>query len=357
MACLALVLAANPLASIAAPIKVDEGFASRVTEDNEHNPRPANTVTQINAGEGVYYWIKWKNYPNRTTVRCVVNDSDGETVFDENYIDEDNPTDQYTVCGGETDAKDFDTGRYTFIQYLDGDRVGEQSINIERAYTFKISRYRKFKWTVSAIIIAVVGGLWLFRKMRGDHAGAAEVFASKASRKMENDPDFIAAKAKGASSTAPSAASKAEDDLKTAGQQFQSAMALPDKKMGLEAGKRYITQLLDARRNPEAVGVFKMCLAADPAFRPARPEEALPLAKAARAMADPNAAIAALRGFDKLNPGHSTIPEVYLLSAQILAEDLKNTAMARKILEHILAKFPGHHVAQEAKRCLQALPA
>jgi len=74
-------------------------------------------------------------------------------------------------------------------------------------------------------------------------------------------------------------------------------------------------------------------------------------------MADPSAAIAALRGFDKLNPGHSAIPEVYLLSAQILAEDLKNTAMARKILEHILAKFPGHHVAQEAKRCLQALPA
>ena len=74
-------------------------------------------------------------------------------------------------------------------------------------------------------------------------------------------------------------------------------------------------------------------------------------------MADPNAAIGAMRGFDKLNPGHSAIPEVYLLSAQIMAEDLKNTAMARKILEHVLAKHPGHHVAQEAKRYLQTLPA
>lgn len=74
-------------------------------------------------------------------------------------------------------------------------------------------------------------------------------------------------------------------------------------------------------------------------------------------MADSNAAVAALRGFDKLYPAHSAIPEVYLLSAQIMAEDLKNNAMARKILEHIMAKYPGHHVAPEAKRYLQTLPA
>lgn len=358
-----LVFAAFFLASFAsaAPIKVDEGFASRIGEDTTKNPKPLDSVTQINAGQGVYYWIKWKSYPNRTTVRCLITDSDGDVAFDDTYEDEDNnPVEQYTLCGGETSAREFYTGRYTFVQYLDGDKVGEQSISIERPW--RVSRYKKMKWTIAAIILAAMSALWLYRKMRGDHAGAADLFKSKSQRRAEslaNDPLVIGAKLKaGAGASELGAARVSNDDAEIAEAQkkFQSAMALPDKKMGVEAGKRYVALLLKARRGPEALGVFKACVAADPAFRLA-PEDVLPLAKAARSAGDANAAVAAVRGFDKANPGHTLIPDVYFVSAQIMAEDLKNTAMARKVLEHLVATYPGHHLAAEARRYLQALPA
>ena len=66
--------------------------------------------------------------------------------------------------------------------------------------------------------------------------------------------------------------------------------------------------------------------------------------------------MAVLRGFDKLFPGNEAIPEVYVFSAKLMAEDLGNAEMARKILEHVLQKYPGHFVAQEAKKYLQSMP-
>ncbi|HXF78533.1 MAG TPA: hypothetical protein VN598_06705 [Usitatibacter sp.] len=346
----------------AAPIKVDEGFASRIVEDETKNPKPLDSVTSINAGQGVYYWIKWKGYPDKATVRCVITDSDGDVAFDDSYDDEDNnPVAQYTLCGGETDARDFpSSGRYTFVQYLDGDKVGEQSINIERAW--RISRYKKMKWTFAAIIFAAMAALWVYRKMRGDHAGASDLFKTKSQRRADslaNDPVVIGARLNAGAGAVETAAAKVSNEdaaLSDAQRKFQSAMALSDKSMGLEAGKRYVALLLKARRGPEALGVFKACLAADPNFRVA-PEDVLPLAKAARGAGDSNAAVAAVRGFDKANPGHALLPEVYFMSAQIMAEDLKNTAMARKVLDHLVAKYPGHHLAAEARRYLLALPA
>ena len=104
----------------------------------------------------------------------------------------------------------------------------------------------------------------------------------------------------------------------------------------------------------EAVKRFKERVAGDPQSRPA-PDEVLGLAKAARALGDTHAAVAIVRGFDKANPGHADIPQVYLFSAQLMAEDLRDTDMARKILKHILARYPGHYIAPEAKRYLQSM--
>jgi len=81
----------------------------------------------------------------------------------------------------------------------------------------------------------------------------------------------------------------------------------------------------------------------------------LPIAKAARAAGDTNTAIAAVRGFDKAFPANALIPDVFVFTAKLMAEDLKNTEMARKIAEHVIAKYPGHYLAQEAKRILQTL--
>src|SRR5262249_1409842 len=109
-------------------------------------------------------------------------------------------------------------------------------------------------------------------------------------------------------------------------------------------------------KEAEALKVFKACVAANPAFRLAQPDEVMPLAKAARAAKDPNAAVAAARGVDKAHPGHALIPDVYIFSAKPTAEDLGNIDMARKILQHVMTKYPGHYLAQEAKRYLQSLP-
>ncbi len=82
----------------------------------------------------------------------------------------------------------------------------------------------------------------------------------------------------------------------------------------------------------------------------------LPVAKAARAAGDSKTAVAAVRGFDKAFPAHALIPDVFVFSAKVLAEDFKNNDMARKILEHVIAKYPGHYLAQEAKTYLKGMP-
>jgi tetratricopeptide (TPR) repeat protein len=198
--------------------------------------------------------------------------------------------------------------------------------------------------------------------MTGDTKSLKEVIGgeSKASQAV-NDAIAIGSRAGSGSQTMGSAAptpAKTDDaqDLRKLGMQFQALITQADKSKALEIGRRYIGLLLKERNEAEAVKIFKECIAADPAFRLAQAEEVLPMAKAARAGGDPQTAVAALRGFDKAYPGHGLIPEVFVFSAKLMAEDLRNNAMARKILQHVVEKYPGHYIAQEAKRYLQAMP-
>src|SRR5262249_51036932 len=147
------------------------------------------------------------------------------------------------------------------------------------------------------------------------------------------------------------------DELRKAARTYEIALPLADKTKTLDAGRRYLGLLMKARETGKALEVFRQRVAFDANFRPERAEDVLPIAKAARAAGDPQAAVACLRGFDKIFPGDSAIPEVYVFSARLMAEDLANPAMARKILEHVMQKYPGHYVAQEAKKLLQRLPA
>lgn len=134
-------------------------------------------------------------------------------------------------------------------------------------------------------------------------------------------------------------------------------MALPDKAKALAHAKRYLDILAKGGKTAEALALFKRCAAIDPAFKTEQPEEVLPLARAARALKDPHTAVAIVRGFDKANTGHPDIPAVYLFSAQLLAEDLANPDMARKILQHMLTRYPGHSLAGDARAYLQSMPA
>jgi len=130
-----------------------------------------------------------------------------------------------------------------------------------------------------------------------------------------------------------------------------------DRARTMEHARRYLSLLIQRGNDVEAVKLFKDCKQADAEFRPQDPAQILPLAKSARMLREPKAAIAMLNGFDKLNPGHPDTAAVYLLSARLLAEDLGRDDMARKVLLHVLSKYPGHSLAPEAAKLLEAVDA
>ena len=137
----------------------------------------------------------------------------------------------------------------------------------------------------------------------------------------------------------------------------QALMAQPDKTKALAHAGRFLGVLLKSGKTTEAVNLFKRCRAVNAEFQPLEAGEALPIAKAARALKDPTTAIGVLRGFDKRNPGHADIPAVYVFSARLLCEDLGDAEMAKRILEHVLKKYPGHSIAAEAGLLLKTLQA
>jgi hypothetical protein len=313
-----------PLAGHAAAVKVDEGFSTRIVEDGEEITA-MNRVTRAKTGDTVTYWIAWQDSPGtKQKLRCVVKSGgrEGTVETDETTTIDGHAGDSITTCDAEMESKDV--GTFYFAQYIDGELAGERTIFVEKQSFFgKMSAYRKAKWIWGGAFLLVFGGAWLWRKMRGDHEGAAELFGSMGEAKMSGDAVVIGARL------------QAEESLKAKAAAAQAAAKPPE---------------------PDPLETFRKRLAADPAARPERAEDVLPIAKAARAAGDPNTAIAAVRGFDKAHPGHNLIPDVFVFSAKLLAEDLENPQMARKILEHVTQKYPGHYLAQEARNYLKSMP-
>jgi hypothetical protein len=318
------ILALLAPAAASSATKIDEGFATLVRPDGEHLA-PANRVSRASAGDDVFYWVQWKDHPvGRSTLRCVVKDAAGKVIVDESETYTDSVAEGYSICALDTDVRGFEGGSYQFALYLDGELAAERSLPIEKKSFFgKIGLVRQFKWALGGLAAIGLAIYWVRKKMQGDHEGAAEVFAPAADVKMARDPVVIGARL-------------AAEALSQGGGTFERKPQPPDP--------------------ADQLAIFKKSLCVDPGFRPSRPEDALPIAKAARAAGDPHTAVAALRGFDKAHPGHALIPEVYFFSAKLMAEDLNNAEMAKKVLAHILQKYPGHHVAPEAKRYLQSMP-
>ena len=338
--------------------KVADGFATRMLADGT----PANHVSRAKAGDDVIYWVQLQDLPvGRIKFRCVIKYG-AETIVDESEISEQTEPEGYSICGLDTDSRDFEEGAYSFAVYLEAEKLGEGSIMIEkRSFFGKVSVFRQFKWAMGGLAGIILAIFWIRKKLAGDHEGAAAVFRSKSAAPPAGGPVVIGSRVDDGGHSQEVAAAQAKssseaEELRKCGIQYQALIAQADKSKGVEAGRRYLSLLLKARNDTEALKVFKECVAADPAFRLAQAEEVLPLAKAARAASDPQAAVAALRGFDKAYPGNAQIPDVYVFTAKLMAEDLRNKEMAKKILEHVLLKYPGHHLAQEAKRYLQSMP-
>ena len=210
----------------------------------------------------------------------------------------------------------------------------------------EMSGRKQGKYIAGVIALVLMGLVWLYKRRNRPTAESLALSSPETAR--------AAAVVIGSRIAKEAAPEPAAPSLDKASLQYKSALAM-DKAKGLELGRAYIASLLEAGRGSDAVTVFNECRAADAAFRLAQPEQVLPMAKAAMAAGDTHAAVAALRGFDKAYPGHSLIPDVYVFSAKLMAGSLGNIDMAKKLLEHVIARYPGHHLAQEAKRELQAI--
>ena len=309
-----------------AAAKVDEGFSTRIEEEGDEITG-MNRVTKAYSGDTVTYWIAWRDSPTgKQKLRCVVKSggSQGKVEMDETTTVDSHPGESITTCDAETESSD--EGMFYFAQYLDGELAGEKTIWVEKKSFFgKLSTRKKVKWIWGGAALLVMGGAWAWLKMRGDHEGAAAIFRSKEQVKMDklsNDPVVIGARL------------NADENVKLKAAAAQAAAKPPE---------------------PDPLEMFRKRLAIDPAAKPAKAEDVLPIAKAARKAGDAQTAVAAVRGFDKAYPGHELIPDVFVFTAKLLAEDMKNPEMARKILEHVIQKYPGHHLAQEARNYLKSM--
>ena len=125
----------------------------------------------------------------------------------------------------------------------------------------------------------------------------------------------------------------------------------------------YVAKLVREKKGARAVEVFEAGRAKVPDLTLHDPELALPLAKHATELRRDATAFELLKGFDKRFPGHADIPGVYMLAATILLERQNQYAMAQKIFQGIVQKYPQHALAGEAARLAEvagkmaALPA
>lgn len=302
-----------------AATKVDEGFTTGISRDG----RSLKRVARASTDDPVYYFIALGDHKGGpASSRCVVKGGPkGETLVDDTDTWDDQETDVLLFCGMDGDEKELDEGNYTFTLYLNGEQVGERSIGVDKKPFFKLNVFEKFKWALGALAAVILAIYWVRKKLYGDKTIDAAFPPKEAAAVANARASVVIGSNIAGGAMAPREPAK-------------PAEPTPD----------------------DLLKKFKAILAIDPAAKPMRPEDVLPIVKAARAAGDSKTAVAAVRGFDKANPGHALIPDVYIVSAKIMAEDLKNFGMARKVLEHLIGKYPGHYLAQEARRDLKDLP-
>jgi len=322
-ALLVFVAALSAAIDVSAAVTIlEEGVSTGVTRRGN-----LNKVTKAFTTDQVYYWIRYEGTDGKkSTMRCVVTDPRGVPIDDsKDVFEEEAGGDNWTLCGVDGDEMDLVAGTYKFEISLNGEKIGERTVPVEAQSFFgQLTARKKYKYGMAALSLAIILFFWIRKKFFGDKTfdeAAKETFGKPA--------------AAGAGGV-------------VIGSRVAGAMP------GATAAQAPKTP---PPPTPADLAVnFKAKLAADPNFKLAKAEEVLPIAKAARAAGDSKTAIAAVRGFDKTFPGHALIPDVFLFSAKLLSEDFKNHDMARKILEHVIAKYPGHYLAQEAKTYLKGMP-
>ena len=112
----------------------------------------------------------------------------------------------------------------------------------------------------------------------------------------------------------------------------------------------YVPKLIREKRGARAVDVYEAAKKKFPDLVLVDNTLILPLATAASDLRRDATAVDLLKGFDKRFPGHEDIPGVYMLVGKIMLERQNQYAMAQKVFQAIVAKFPKHALAPEATK-------
>jgi tetratricopeptide (TPR) repeat protein len=132
-------------------------------------------------------------------------------------------------------------------------------------------------------------------------------------------------------------------------ERYQKLLVATGKQIpALHHGREFINKLVLEKRFFQALDLCEQCLKMDPEFQLQDSFQVFELASAARMERRYQLALDLMRRFDRRYPEHQHVPAVYLLTAQILGEQLNLYNEAIQILQAIQIKFPHHPLAVEA---------
>ncbi|MEP6608970.1 MAG: hypothetical protein ABJA83_09860 [Burkholderiaceae bacterium] len=117
----------------------------------------------------------------------------------------------------------------------------------------------------------------------------------------------------------------------------------------------YLKLLIKSENWREALELVEDAIARRADWSPREIDQIAPLASAAMRNSKPQLAGGLIKGFDKKHSAHADIPKVYLVGAQLMAEWGGKPEEARRILEHLLKRYPSDTAATEAGRYLAVL--
>jgi tetratricopeptide (TPR) repeat protein len=139
-------------------------------------------------------------------------------------------------------------------------------------------------------------------------------------------------------------------------ERYQKLLRVAGKQIeALHHAREFIAKLVTEKRLFQALDLCEECLNLDPEFQLQDSYQVHDLAIAARMGRRFKLALDLMRRFDGRYPEHPHIPAVYLLSAQILSEHYRMNKEAMQILQVLLARFPDHAMAKEARQYQEAL--
>lgn len=123
----------------------------------------------------------------------------------------------------------------------------------------------------------------------------------------------------------------------------------------LAHGQTWLTALVRAGRSKEALAALHTMRAIDPQFAVADANVILPVAEFALERGERELAASLINGFDKRHPQHKDLPGVYFVAARLLSEHARQHDKAAQLLRNLIAQYPQHAVAAQARSYLQAL--